>query len=229
MVFLLILLVVGALPDYSRGKAPLDPIPQASLQGLKTLFETGLELPGWTTLDLRTIKLGPNDWVMQTLSRDGVDIEEGEVDRATVLLHPQTKQSGTSAQPQMEWLDVRGLGRVQGDNWTEDQNRHLRFSLDTANADFQVTARYFRGWSSRQTFAVAQWYAWERGGHPSLIRWFWRDRTARLVGDRIPWVAVSILLPIEPLGDIQTVEPLTTSLAQKVQTALIRQGFTPSE
>lgn len=222
---LLVLLLVGAVPSYLRGRAPLSPAPEAPLRDLRQLGETGLDLADWTTLDRRSVRLGPHDWVMQTLVTD-----ESERDATTVLFHAQPVQEGTASQPQMEWLDIRSIGRTREGEWNEDNVQHISFSVAEAGVgSADVTARYFRGWIPQQTWAIAQWYAWKDGGHPSLVRWFWRDRAARLVGQRVPWVAVCILMPIEPLGDIEAVRPRVEELAQSVQAALMRQGLTDAD
>lgn len=223
----LILLLLGAIPKYLQGNPPIDAIPDAPIASLQQLTEEGLTLDNWTTVDRQTVRLGPNQWVMQTLAWDGGDLTDALSDRATILMSPQRVQTGTAAQPQMEWLDIRGLGRAQGQNWTEDQYQQIEFSLsDDQGQDATVQARYFRGWTERRSFAIAQWYAWETGGNPSLVRWFWRDRMARLQGRRVPWVAVSLIVPIEHLSPIDAASPFMKSFAQQVHQALMEQSFT---
>lgn len=232
-----ILLLLGAIPNYLQGNPPIDTIPDAPIASLQQLTEEGLSLDNWTTVDRQSVRLGPNQWIMQTLAWNGDDSTDSPsncgsrtgCDRATVLMSPQRVQSGTSAQPQMEWLDVRGLGRAQGQNWTEDQHQQInvRFSNDQGQ-DTTVQARYFRGWTEQRSFAIAQWYAWETGGNPSLVRWFWRDRMARLQGRRVPWVAVSLVVPIEHLSSVEAARPFIKSFVQQVHQAIIDQGFNAS-
>ncbi|WP_159786887.1 cyanoexosortase B system-associated protein [Sodalinema gerasimenkoae] len=222
----LILLLVGAIPRYLQGSPPIDPIPDAPIASLQTLRDQGLTLDNWTSVDLQNIQLGPNRWVMQTLSWDGPEPPEGQTDRATLLMSPQRVQTGTSAQPQMEWIDVRGLGRAQGERWTEDQHQQLRFTVTPESGrSTEIQARYFRGRTERRSFAIVQWYAWENGGNPSLVRWFWRDRMARLQNRRLPWVAVSLIVPIEHLSQVDDASPFLETFAQQVHTALLEQGF----
>ena len=205
----LLLLIVAAVPKYLQGRPPIDAIPDAPLASLEILREQGLSLDNWTNVDVQNIQLGPNRWVMQTLSWDAPEPPEDHSDRATLLMSPQRVQSGTSAQPQMEWMDVRGLGRAQGQRWIEDQPQPLHFSVTPQSSPaINVQARYFRGRTERRSFAIVQWYAWENGGHPSLVRWFWRDRLARLQNRRLPWVAMSLILPIEHLSPVDDVRPL---------------------
>ncbi len=230
----MILFLLGAIPKYLQGKPPIDAIPDAPISSLQQLTEEGLSLDNWTTVDRQSVRLGPNQWIMQTVAWDGDDSIDPPsdcgsrtgCDRATILMSPQRVQSGTSAQPQMEWLDIRGLGRAQGQNWTEDQHQQLKFSLsNNQGQDTTVHVRYFRGWTQQRSFAIAQWYAWETGGNPSLVRWFWRDRMARIQGRRVPWVAVSLIIPIEHLSPVEAASPFVKALAQQVHQALIEQGF----
>ncbi len=221
-----VLLLIAAIPRYLQGRPPIDSIPDAPIASLQTLRDQGLTLDNWTSVDLQNIQLGPNRWVMQTLSWDSPEPPDGQTDRATLLMSPQRVQDGTSAQPQMEWIDIRGLGRAQGQRWSEDQHQQLQFTISPEpGTSTEVQARYFRGRTERRSFAIAQWYAWENGGHPSLVRWFWRDRLARLHNRRLPWVAVSVIVPIEHLSQVDDVRPFLKSFAQQVHTALLEQGF----
>ncbi|WP_428009562.1 cyanoexosortase B system-associated protein [Baaleninema sp.] len=224
VLFLLLLLAV-AIPNYIRGQLPFREAQPAELSGLQKLNDTGLELSGWTTVDLRTVNLGSGAWVMQTLMWDDPASLPYDPGQATVLLHPQKGHSGTRSQPQMEWTDIRGLGNAQGE-WKEDNQRQFQFDATADDGtEATVTVRFFRGWTAQKTYAIAQWYAWETGGHPSLTRWFQADRRARLDGRREPWVAVCVMTPIEPLGDIKNARPLIESLASRVQKALMDKAF----
>jgi cyanoexosortase B-associated protein len=230
-----ILLLLGAIPKYLQGKPPIDAIPEAPISSLQQLSEEGLSLDNWISVDRQNVRLGPNEWVMQTLTWDTDLSTEApsdcgtrtRCDRATILMSPQRVQTGTAAQPQMEWLDVRGLGRAQGQTWTEDQHQQIEFSPShPPGQDTTVQVRYFRGRTEQRSFAIAQWYAWETGGNPSLVRWFWRDRMARLQGRRVPWVAVSLIVPIEHLSSVEAASPFVETFARQVHEALIEQGFT---
>jgi cyanoexosortase B-associated protein len=108
--------------------------------------------------------------------------------------------------------------------WKTDSRRSLHFNVPAAqpgSPEVRVEARFFRGRTQTQTYALVEWYARSDGGHPNASQWFWLDRRAQLQGQRVPWVAVAILIPIEPLGDIEKVQPLAESLGQKVQAELI--------
>jgi hypothetical protein len=81
-----------------------------------------------------------------------------------------------------------------------------------------------RGIDARNTFAVMQWYAWPDGGHFAPGKWFWADQAQQWQQrQRLPWVAVSILLPIEPVGDIRSHTAAVTEIAQAVQQGLLVQ------
>ncbi|NJK39325.1 MAG: cyanoexosortase B system-associated protein [Oscillatoriales cyanobacterium SM2_3_0] len=77
----------------------------------------------------------------------------------------------------------------------------------------------------KQTYAVLEWYAWPSGGSPAPSHWFIADRKAQLSGNRAPWVAVGVLIPIKPLGNIEEAQSLAQSLGEEVQTALMAQAF----
>ncbi len=61
-------------------------------------------------------------------------------------------------------------------------------------------------------------------GHPSLFNWFVADQLAQLHQQRIPWVAVSILMPMETLGQVEKYFSQLQSLAATVQTRLSEVG-----
>jgi cyanoexosortase B-associated protein len=109
-------------------------------------------------------------------------------------------------------------------NWTEDNERQLTFSVPAADATkpIPVSARFLRTWTNEQTYAVLQWYAWKDGGGSAPSQWFWSEQLSEL-RDRqhMPWVAVSILMPIQPLGEIETVQPQLTLLGQVIQSKLM--------
>jgi cyanoexosortase B-associated protein len=221
---LCVLLVVGALPHYLQGRWTWVEPPQVSqtyLKPLQQVAKKGITVPAWNTLEHKPRELGAGKWLLQKLEADGSEAW-GERQRVvTLLLRPQTTNEGASAQPQMEWIDVNSIHGLQG--WKTDSDRSLKFTVPGGAGDREVSveARFFRGWTRQQTYALVEWYAWSDGGHPSFDRWFWLDRRAQLQGRRVPWTAVAILIPLEPLGDIETVRPLAESLGQKVQAQLI--------
>ena len=51
------------------------------------------------------------------------------------------------------------------------------------------------------------------------------DQQAQLKRQRVPWVAVSVKIPIEPLSELKDAEPLAKSLAQTIQATLDKNIF----
>ncbi len=151
-----------------------------------------------------------------------------------VLLYPQTD---SKTKPEVEWTDISGAQNQQAiainpecghrnNCWTEDSHRTLKFTVPGQTGQpVTVEARFLRGWSRQQTVALVQWYAWATGGSPAPSQWFWADRLAQIANQRQPWVAVCLILPIEPLGNIESVRSVLESLAKAVQTALITTSF----
>ena len=215
LVFLLVLVAAVAIPGYATGRWPwTNPPTIANLRQLKSLRQNGIALPGWQLIRLQnSVQIGGHRWLVEEIKNHQTI--------AILLLLP---QNGAKNQPQVEWLDIDGFHR-----WQTDSHRSLRFTVKLASIPQQqqptVEARFFRSWTPQQTFAVMQWYAWPNGGSPATSRWFWEDSIARLSNRRASWVAVSIILPIQPGSDIKLVEPLLESLAQTVQTQLSAEIF----
>lgn len=198
---LLLGLLASALPGYLRGQWSWQAQPAvAQINSLRKMRETGLAVPGWQTQKQETLKIGGHKWSKQLLRR------QAEVDAAAQLFL--RVQQDHKAQPEVEWSDFRGLNR-----WTEDEARSVTIRPG-------VTARLVRGWTRDRTQAMLQWYAWPQGGSPTPIDWFVQDRLAQLTGQRQPWIAVSIVLPMEPLGDLATVEAQAQALGELVQQAI---------
>ncbi|WP_254565243.1 cyanoexosortase B system-associated protein [Oscillatoria sp. HE19RPO] len=218
LLFMLVLFAVGAVPSYFSGKwAWVSPPNLVNLNQLRELTKTGLNLSEWETSEPQMVKIGGRNWVQQ-------NIQEGDRFVAGLLL---LNQTGSMHQPQVEWMDIDGFWR-----WKKDSERSLTFEVNpesTPNPDesVEVKARFFRGWTTDQTYAIAQWYSWPTGGNPAPFSWFWRDRLAQLQGNRLPWVAVTAIIPIEPFGEIESVRPLVESLSQNIQSALIEGPFNP--
>lgn len=217
---LLALLLFGAVPNYLQGRWWHEQPPVAQLKQLKDLAKTGIVLPGWQTITQKNVELASGKWLLQELEADKTEPVGDRQRQVLLLLRPQTSTTGAGAQPQAEWGDFRSLGG--GQSWKSDSDRRLQFEVAlSGRKPVTVEARFFRAWMRSQTYALVQWYARSDGGHPDPIRWFWVDRQARLSDRRIPWVAVCLLVPIEPLGDIETVRPLAESLGQKIQVAIM--------
>lgn len=202
------LVLVGALPGYLAGGTWRWTAPPTVtvLSELKHLRQHGIVLPGWQTVQNPAID--PHHWIRQTLIAP-------DQTQARLLLFPQKKSTD---QPQVEWTDLEGL---QG--WKSDSERSLEFTVASPTA--KVTAQFKRSWTPKQTYAVLQWYAWSGGGHFAPSRWFVVDRLAQWQNRRAAWVAVTVLLPIEPLDDIEKYKEKVSAIAQTVQAALMTDVF----
>ena len=204
VILLVVLASVAVVPGYWSGNWSWSSPPKvAHLNQIKNLRQTGLTLPGWETLDQAEVKIGSHDWSAQIIQQQQT--------LASLFLLP---QNSSEDQPEVEWMDIQGAER-----WKSDSYKQLRLSLNDQKS-VTVQARFFRAWNRRETYAVVQWYAWSSGGHFAPVRWFWADQLAQLHRRRVPWVAVCLKIPIEPLGDLDAVEPTAESLAKTVQIAL---------
>ncbi|MCL1471560.1 cyanoexosortase B system-associated protein [Argonema antarcticum] len=208
LLFLLVLIALGAIPSYLKGHWPWEqPPPIPSLKQIQQLRKTGLTLTGWQTISQEVREVSGHKWSYQNIQRD-------RKTQAILMLLP---QNGPKEQPQVEWVDVKGFWR-----WKTDKYRPAQFTaVSTNDRSVKVEAQFFQGWNRNQTYAVLQWYALPDGGTPDPGKWFWADQRAQWQGRRVPWVAVNIQIPIEPLGDIEKVRPLAQSLGQSVQSALM--------
>ena len=208
LIFLSILLAVGTVPGYFAGKWQWQNPPAVKVLGaLKQIRKQGIEIPGWRTTEQKSMILGEHPWSIQTIESETKNATTQ--DTATVFLFT---QNGPRDQPQVEWSDLNGVQR-----WKRDSESQQNF---TAN-QVPVTARLFRAWNSKRTYAVMQWYAWSEGGHPEPSHWFFADRLAQFQGKRQPWIAVSILLPMEPLDDLNKYRDKITALAQPIESHLL--------
>lgn len=210
-IFLLILLIaIGAVPGYLQGKWSWKDIPQVkSISQIKTTSKKGLNLTGWKTISKQEVPLGAHKWLEQKIQKDNLD-------EISVLIKPQPYYKD---KPEVEWMDING-----SEHWKTDSYTTLNFTVPQDSRSAPVTARFFRAWQ-KQTVAVVQWYAWPTGGHFDTGTWFWSDRMAQLQGNRLPWIAVCLKIPMEPLGDLNKVKPLAESLAQEVQRQLLAEPF----
>ncbi len=215
LLLLLILVAIGAVPGYLSGKWRwAEPPKVATLSQLTKLRQVGLAVPGWQIVDRQTPQVGEHKWLMQ-------EMVGAKQNKAILLLFP---QKGNREQPEVEWSDVNGF-----QSWETDSDRQIEFTVSEPAT--KVTAQFFRGLTKpkpgslqairRQTYAVLQWYAWSTGGHPAPSQWFFADRAAQWQNRRIPWVAVSVLMPIEPLDTIDQHWSEVESFAQSVQSALM--------
>ncbi|MBE9136380.1 cyanoexosortase B system-associated protein [Nodosilinea sp. LEGE 07088] len=200
---------VAMLPAYVNGQWPWAHTPQvAQLDQLRALQQDGLALPGWQLTTAEPITVNRQTWVLGEYSSLSANTPE---QRFALLLYPQPWHNN---QPQLEWLDLAGA-----QNWRIDSRQGLKVA-PTAKSG-AVQARFFRAWGDRQSFAVVQWYALPGGGHPSPGQWFWADQWSQLTQRTLtPWVAVSLLLPMEPLDAIADSQPLAIELTELIQQQL---------
>ncbi|MBW4594556.1 MAG: cyanoexosortase B system-associated protein [Brasilonema angustatum HA4187-MV1] len=213
LLLLLVLLLIGAIPGYLTGHWQWQELPRITrLQELKDLRQKGLNLPGWQTIEQREQEIGEGAWSYQFIQK------KSDQTKAVLLLRPQT---GSKDQPVVEWTEINSLWQ-----WQIAQYRSADFTVKPQGtksnaAETRVQARFFRASTNQQTFAVLQWYAWFNGGSSSLFPWFIVDQLAQLQKKRAPWVAVSILIPMEPLGQVETIWNEAKSLGQTVQAVLM--------
>ena len=244
-IVLLAIAAVVIMPNYGTGDWTWANPPKVQHQDhLRALKDDGLTIPDWQTTEQYATEISGLPWSVQALIPDTVTIRldenasAGDENRirtenpAIALFRPQTWYRDM---PQVEWMDINGVQK-----WTTDQRTSLTFTvapeMSSQNTDdphdslgdrsVRIHTRFFRGWSRQQTYAVMQWYAWPTGGSPSASQWFWVDQRSQLRDrHRMPWVAVSIMIPIKPLGDIQSVRATAEIIGQQVQASLMRDVF----
>lgn len=207
---LILVLAIGSVPGYLSGKWAWSDLPKVeNINQLKNLQQTGLTLPGWETLEHHKVNLGGNQWSLEMITKD-------DQNPIILLLRPQIYYKD---KPEVEWSDINAI-----EHWKTDSETTLKFTIN----NYQVNARFFRAWK-KTTVAVVQWYAWPGGGDFDPSHWFWLDQLAQLQGKRLPWVAVCLKIPIDPMSKLKSIEPLALSLAQNVQTSLETQAFLKRE
>ncbi len=208
LLLLLILLVIGAVPGYITGHWQWQKLPPiTSIKQLRQLRHQGLNLPGWQTIEKSQQQIGGHKWLMQVTKKQGTQTQ------AILLLLPQTDSKN---QPEVEWTEIQSWQQ-----WNVAQYRPAEFTVKLASTEVKVEARFFRASTMKQTFAVLQWYAFPNGGNPSPLRWFAADQLAQLRKQRAPWVGVSIMIPMEPLGQVETTWYDAKSIGETVQGALM--------
>jgi cyanoexosortase B-associated protein len=203
--FVLLALLLGvfllqAVPQYLVQQwSWTSPPAVQNLGSIRQIRKQGLTIGGWPTIQGRTINLSEHQWYAQ-------EIRQGSQE-ALLFLLPQTSPKN---QPQVEWTDLDGVQR-----WQTDARQTLKVTIPETKQT--IEARFFRAWTKSNTFAVVQWYAQPQGGNPVPAKWYWADRLAQWQGKRVPWVAVSIQMPIEPLGDLGKSRSQAESLVKAVQ------------
>lgn len=228
-------IAVIALPDYLSGGWPWTTPPESPhLKTLLNIREDGITLPGWQAVFFEAADFGGDRWSVQQFAKAGtaenepIGDEESDSnspengdgvsssfeDQIVLLLRP---QATSTDQPEVEWIDLMGAQR-----WTVDSQQRLTIAAETG----PVTVNFARAWNDQQTYAIAQWYAWPNGGHPTPGRWFWGDQLSQWQHrERLSWIAVSLLLPMPPLSAIETAQPRLDPAVKTVQNALQTQVF----
>jgi cyanoexosortase B-associated protein len=203
LALLLLLLLVGTAPGYLSRRwvwTARPDVPQ--LKALREVRQKGIPIIDWKIDKGESIILGDHKWYVQ-------DLSQGKK-KATIFLLPQTS---SKSQPQVEWTDLEGV-----ELWKSDGYQTLK--LPIAGTNQTIEARFFRAWTRSKTYAVVQWYAQPQGGSAVPSQWFWADQQAQWQGKRVPWVAVSIKIPMEALGDVSKLRPEAETLAQTLQKSL---------
>ncbi len=216
VLFILMVALTSAIPSYLDGRWAWQQVPEIKqVEQLKAIQKNGLLLPGWQVLEQDTVELGGHKWSVQAMAPTGVAQTATLQNAVWLLLRPQT---WSKDMPQVDWMDINGAQQ-----WMEDSQRQIRFDLQSPPGEqFYVDARFLRGWTQKGTNAVLQWYAWSKGGHPAPSHWFWADQAAQFrQRQRLAWVAVSIQMPIQPLGKIEAVQTEIEALGRLVQSALM--------
>lgn len=220
-IVVLAIALTQALPHYLTGKWAWTHPPQVEqLEALKALQQQGITVTGWPLLSQEVMRVGGHRWSVQQLVAPTP--EQFPPDRPVVLmLRPQLANTD---QPQIDWVNI---GSEFG--WTADAKRWVEFSAPSPlGRSIPVQARFLRYWDDSQTYAAVQWYAWSTGGSANASRWFWADQQSQWRDrQRMPWVAVSLLIPIEPLGDLEMARAIAQSLGQTVQSTLLATMLSP--
>ena len=217
---LVTLAALTVLPQTLSGQWPWSqPLEVSQIKPLQALKKTGLEVPGWSTQIHQEVNINGHPWSISEMATEQPTTDP-PVSQMALLLRPQPWHSD---QPGVEWVDLSGA-----QSWKTNQTSQLTFQVDgPTGRPITVRGRYFRGWNEQQTFAVLQWYAWPQGGDDSPGRWFWADQMSQWrTHQRMPWVAVSLLIPVAPLADVAPYKPAAAALGQQVQRALLDQVFT---
>ncbi len=217
---LAVLVAISALPNYFNGSWPWsEPLQVPQLDQIKGISKTSLSLPGWQLNVQEEVSISGNNWSLAEYENTGSTIPADQLPRLVLLLRAQPWHDN---QPEVDWVDLRG-----SQNWLVDNQSNLRFAGSDGDGNpTKVTTQYFRAVNEQSTFAVMQWYAWPQGGHPAPSHWFWADQRRQWQQQqRQPWIAVSLLLPIEPVGDIRPYQDAAIAAAQLVQTALVEGPF----
>ena len=212
VLFLLMLILIGNVSSYLSGNWSWSKLAKIdNLSQIINLRQTGLKVIDTETIEQKQIYIGGHKWSAQTLKQDD------NSEPISLFLSPQLELKD---KPEVEWIDIKGTER-----WQSDSETQLNFTVSANKQKATVRAKFFRAWNQKQTFAVVQWYAFPNGGDFSASNWFWQDLKAQLRGNRIPWVAVSFKITMEPLGDLKKMRSQAEDLAKKIQIGLSKEIF----
>ena len=214
-IFVLAIALTQALPHYLTGEwAWTHPPHVKQLEQLQALQKQGLRVPTWQPLSQEVMRLGGHRWSVQQLVAPTLQLPTADM-TVVLMLRPQLENTD---QPQIDWVNI---GSEFG--WTADSDRWIEFSAPAPSGrSTLVQARFLRYWDHSQTYAAVQWYAWSNGGSANASRWFWADQVSQWRDrQRMPWVAVNLLIPIEPLGELDATRAIAQSLGQTVQSTLL--------
>jgi cyanoexosortase B-associated protein len=212
---------IGILPAYSNGQWPWVNAPQVDQAALfQPVVAQGFALPGWTLTTHQTMTINQQDWTLSEYVRSAGSPASDDgpsplVDQIALLMRPQTQ---TADQPGLEWLNL-------DNNQNLSRSFQRQVALEVVPQPTVIArARLSQGRNQQQTFTTLQWYAWPTGGHPSPGVWFWHDQWAQLTRrTRLPWIALALFIPMDPLGDVADYQPLAVDIGREIQ----RQIFEP--
>lgn len=200
---LTLLIVVAALPGYLKGSWNWADVPQVDLKAMNRIKTRGLDIPGWRSSEVEKLRIDDQDWVGQYL----VNNQQQSV---LLLLRPQPYYKD---KPGGEWSNLQGIQR-----WQIHKEKRLKFTLENNGKPIKITTRFLRSRVRTQTWAIVQWYTWPNGGDFRSETWFWQDQLAQLGQKRLPWLAICVQIPIEPLTQLEQVEDYAQNLAKEIQT-----------
>ncbi|TVQ46371.1 MAG: cyanoexosortase B system-associated protein [Gloeocapsa sp. DLM2.Bin57] len=200
--FFIVIILTIALPSYWTGDLRWSDVQEVNLSQLNRIKTTGLYIRGWQNFKVEVIYIDGSQWVYQVIARQPQQL-------AVLFMRTQPYYKD---KPSVEWSDLEAPGGLQRDSLTR-----IKF---TAPESDTVTARFLRARMNERTFAIVQWYAWLNGGSFHPQNWFWRDQLAQLQGKRLPWLAVSLHIPINPLSNLEQAREDAKSLATDIQMAI---------
>ncbi|MDJ0509098.1 MAG: cyanoexosortase B system-associated protein [Crocosphaera sp.] len=209
LALLTLAIIFVAIPGYFSTKWSWSDLPRVpEVSQMKQVPKTQLNFENWTTITQKEVPLNNYPWSFQVVEKPGQD-------PIVIALKAQKYYQDS---PEVEWADLQGL-----EKWKTDNHQTLKFPSST-NPKNLVKAHWFKAWN-KKTYGILQWYAWPGGGNYRNSRWFLADQKAQLSQKRIPWVAVSLKIPMSPLGELKDVESIAESLATEVQKTLEKEVF----